>query len=222
MGRSAHFSEGASPHYRNTEPVPVEQYGMQHVRGEEVPTEYMAHHAILGPDADKHGTAWQGAPTETIPAGTVVKTTQEYVGRAHVEGYKRRLKPNISRPVDFGPSDDEGRGQAGGNPRLARINGELWGVDGHHRVAAVNDLNRPYRARVYDVDVARKQQFTAGPAPKTREAVVSHLSEGHVRDNDFVNSDQHDPDGEDSWTDGELHGYHAELHAGGVADHHHS
>lgn len=228
MGRSEHFADGAAEHFRGGTPVPVEHYGMVRPANEDVPPTYIAHHAYLGPENDKHGTQWQGAKVEHIPAGTPVKTTQDFVGKEHVERYMKGKKPGAARPVDFGKSDDEGRGQGSGTPRLLRIGGDLWGVDGHHRVAAANELHRGYHARVMDVDEAQRNLSSHGPAPRERGHLVDHLTEGHLDDNTMVGEDHWHPDhanygpGENySWSDKDIRDYHDSLHADGVADHHH-
>lgn len=231
MGRSEHFAEGTKQHYRHTRALPSDSFPgiVRHPRGE-LPHEVVAHHAILGPENDKHGWQWQHTPREVVQPTETIHTGQPYVGEEHVQRYAGRRSPSARTPIDFrdkGASDED---QDDGSPRLLRFKGELWHMDGLHRTAAARQLGRPFKARIFDADAHQAGVAAQGaePAPRTRYDVVNHVTEGHIGDNEAISSDHHDPNygnygpGEDHrWTDSDLHEYHASLHEGGVADHRH-
>lgn len=230
MGRSEEFGQGADrERYREAHAVPVEAFGLQHVRPGEAPREVVSHYGLLGPNNDKHGWQWSGSHVETVAPADVVKTTQPYVGAEHVQKYVGRRKLG-GGPIDFkepGATEDD---QDNGRPRLIRYGGELWGIDGHHRLAAARQLGRPFKARVIDVDagIDHVRQQAPTDAPKDRQELVDHITEGHLYDNEMVSSDYHDPQhanygpGQDfSWSDSDLREYHDGLHEGGLADHRH-
>lgn len=229
MGRTDEFATGADrDRYREAHAVPVEAYGLQHVRGAEAPREVVAHYGLLGPNNDKHGWQWSHSDVTTVNPEDPIKTTQPYVGAEHVQKYVGRRKPG-GGAIDFKEKGTTEEDQDNGRPRLLRFGGELWGVDGHHRVAAARQLGRPFKARVVDVDAGMDNVARQGATdmPKDRLSMVDHLTEDHLYDNDMVSSDYADPKhahygNEDfSWSDNDLREYHDSLHEGGLADHRH-
>lgn len=209
--RNEHFADGAAEKFREATPARPEDYGIQHVPHADVPHGVMMHHAFLGVDNDKHGEEWSHAPVETIPATATIKTAQDSVGVEHVAKYAARLRGGKG-PADFrdkGASDED---QNDGRPRLLRLHGDLWHVDGLHRMAAARGAGRDFKARVYDVDKVARPSY--GAAPTEHWGLVDHLSEDHVHDNTFVDEDT-------DWEPHEVKSYHDELHSSGAADHTH-
>lgn len=215
-GRSEHFAEGTEQHYRRTRALPADSFpGIKvHPRGE-MPHTVVQHHTMLGPENDKHGWQWQGVGHEVIQPTETIHTGQPYVGQEHVERYAARRSPTACTPINFSERGSSIEDQDNGSPRLLRVNGELWHMDGLHRTAAARQLGRPFKARVYDADRHNARVPTEPHPGADHSSIVSHVSEGHIGDNEFIDS-------ETDWSTSKIHDYHAELHRGGVADHHHA
>jgi hypothetical protein len=209
--RNAHFEEGAAAHYRQTRAVPSSSIpGVVHVPHAELPHSYVAHHSMLGPENDKHGWAWEGVGHTVIGPETPIKTGQPYVGEEHVTRYASRRQPGARTPIDFSHAGTDE--QDNGSPRLLKLDGELWHVDGLHRAAAARQLGRSFKARVWDADAQARPSY--GAAPTEHHSLIGHVTEGHLLDNDWIGSDT-------SASLSQVRDYHAELHATGVADHSH-
>jgi hypothetical protein len=151
MGRGDHFADGTAEHYRNATPASPERFGVTHVPANQAPKEVVASIGLLGPNNDKHGREWDDSTTETIHPSTTVKTTQPSVGVEHVIAYSKRLREGAKTPVDFKYPDVDPEDQDNGRPRLIRHDGELWHVDGLHRMGAARAKGRAFKARILDV-----------------------------------------------------------------------
>lgn len=213
MGRTDHFADGATPSFRNSTPAKPDDYGVRYTPRSEAPESVAAHHEMLGVNNDKHGTLWEGAKVETIHPSTPVRTTQDQVGVEHVEGYAKRLKADAKTPVDFKKPGATEEDQDNGRPRLVRLGGELWHIDGLHRLAAARSKGRAIKARVWDADDHASKE-NLGPPPGDHWGLVDHIYHEHIHDNTYIDDDTDAPEHE-------VRSYHEELHRTGVADHRH-
>lgn len=211
-------------------------YGMDRFRSARPPEAVMVANNLLGAEPSmRYGEAWQwwqaNGTWETIEPGGELWTDQKGLRGDHIVDQIRAEIRTQGAEAVFEPAPDVDQVDAdfdvSGWPKLVRLDGKVWVLDGHHRLTAAAAEGVPATVLVADLDAYRAKVAESDPWPMPEgDGFADHICEHHWENESFswdltIVEDPDESDGIEFVTVDELESWHDWAHQLGLSDHHH-
>jgi hypothetical protein len=136
----------------------VSQYGFtSHSDNSTLPEGLYQTHMFFGPNEYKHeGVAefWANGTPTTLPPTLPLHTGQEHLSPTAIHLL------TSTGGLDHGPySQMKSPVVVDDPPKVLAVDGQLWVVDGHHRIAAARELGKSINVQVVDYQTALKEHW---------------------------------------------------------------
>ena len=181
---------------------------------------------------------WAQQHWENIDQDAPLLTAQQDLrGDDHVDRFQAEIRENGIESLCPPPPteayldelEDDGDLDINQWPHLVRIRGEMWVIDGHHRLAAASAEGATTHVVVADLDALAAQVAASEPwdMPDSPEWMLDHITEDHLLENDafgdpdIVDENDPDTDSDESVTYEQLIAWHSEAHELGLSAHRH-